>query len=195
VNADIFQINYKGQLNQFQGIPYFNSVSNDISQTSIAFVRNQDARVRGVEAEISAEPIRNLTLNLNLGYAHIQSVGGQAPCVDPSRPVTAANLINFCAVPSGATLNSSAPFQGSFNGDYTVPIGPIDGYLRFNVNYQGHNPNFGASQIQAKAYTLVDPFAGLTAKEGRWDIGLYAKNVFDKKVLLASSPYITGFGL
>lgn len=195
VNADIFQINYKGQLNQFQGVPYFNAVSDAISQTSIAFVRNEDARVRGIETEISAEPIRNLTLNLNLTYAQIQSVGGEAPCTDPSRPLTAANPINFCPVASGTTINSSAPFQGSFNGDYTVPIGPIDGYLRFNVNYQGHNPNFGASQVQAEAYALVDLFAGLTGQEGGWDVGVYAKNVFDKKVLLASTPYLTGIGL
>lgn len=188
VNADIFQIDYKNQLTTFGGVPYFNSVSGTTNVTSIAFYRNIDSRVRGAELEIAAEPIDNLSFGVNLSYSKIASRGGLVPCA-AGPAITAANPINFCASPKGQTLNTSAPFQATANGSYTVPFGPFDGYVRFNVNYQGHNPNYGNFPVAGnftsnKAYAIVDLFAGLTGNKGGWDVGLYAKNLFNKRLAL-----------
>ena len=43
----------------------------------------------------------------------------------------------------------------------------------------------GNSYKSSTAYTLVDLFAGITGEKGSWELGLYAKNVFDKQVELA----------
>jgi iron complex outermembrane recepter protein len=196
VNADLFQINYQGQLTQFQGIDYYSSVSGQLAATNQAFFANINARVRGVEGDIAVEPIRNLTLDTNLSYAQIESRGGELPCNDPTRPLTATNPIDFCASPSGETLNASPQFQASLNGGYLMPIAPLlDGYFRFVINHQGHNPNFGTSVEPTPAYTLVDLFAGITGNHSGWDVGIYAKNVFDKRVLLTSNPIVTGDGI
>jgi iron complex outermembrane receptor protein len=196
VNADIFQINYQNQLTQFSSVQYYSSVSGNVNATNESFFYNIDARVRGVEGDIAIEPIKNLTLDTNISYAKIESKGGQVPCNDPARALSATNPMNFCPSASGQTLSASPPFQANLNGSYLVPISPLlDGYFRFLVNHQGNNPNFGIALEPAKAYTLVDLFAGVTGNHEGWDVGLYAKNVFDKRVLLTSNTITTGFGV
>jgi iron complex outermembrane receptor protein len=192
VNADVFQIDYNGQLSQFQGIAYFNTVSGAVAQTGTAFYRNIDARVRGVEAEITLNPVEHLSLRANISYAKISSRGGLAPCNDPGRPITVANPINLCPTLKGQTLNAAPPFQASLNGAYDLPLGEFDGYVRFNLGYQGKNPAFGISDqtFNAKSNAILDLFAGVKANDGAWDIGAYAKNVFNEKALLTSSTLL-----
>ncbi|MBP6723997.1 MAG: hypothetical protein KA137_04120, partial [Halioglobus sp.] len=181
VNAALFLIDYQDQLTQFQSIPYYNSISGRVTNTSVAFFQNVDAQVTGGELEITAAPMENLTLTTNLSYSEIESEGGEVPCIDASRPINADNIINTCESEQGSNLNASPKFQASFVGNYVLPLGAFDGYLRTLVNYQDENPNFGASLEEADAYTTVDLFAGLTGNEGGWDVGLYAKNVFNTR--------------
>ena len=64
------------------------------------------------------------------------------------------------------------------------------------INHNGKNPNFGFVR-PAKAYTLVDLFAGISRDDGGWDLGFYAKNVFDRHVELTRSvitPPVADFG-
>lgn len=190
INADVFQIDYKGQLTQFEGVSYFDAISGAVSKTSLAFYGNVDARVRGVEVELYVRPIDELVFNAQASYAKIKSRGGVVPCEDPSRPITAANPINTCTQSSGTTLNSAAPFQATFNGAYTQSIGSIDGYVRFNANYQGRNPNFSTSTRTTSPYAIVDLFAGIADHSGAWDIGAYAKNVFNRKIELTRSAQV-----
>ncbi|WP_169795117.1 TonB-dependent receptor [Novosphingobium barchaimii] len=191
INASAFQLDYKNQLTAFEGINYFNTVSGRVAQTSLAFYRNIDARVRGFEVEIGARPIENLNLGANISYSKIKSRGGQVPCNDGVLP-TEGDPIHFCSSAKGQVLNALAPFQATVNGSYDLPItDAIGGYFRFNVNYQGKNPNFGnfrqtdGSFREAKSYALVDLFAGLAGSGGAWDLGFYAKNVFNQKVELS----------
>ncbi|HEX7857688.1 MAG TPA: TonB-dependent receptor, partial [Sphingobium sp.] len=211
INADVFQIDYKGQLVSFAGLPYWNTAAGpgqERSFTGEAFFANVDSRVRGLELEISTKPLDNLSLNAQVSYAKIESQGGIVPAGEndcPSAaPVSATNPINRCPAPKGTGLNTSAPWQFNVNGSYDLPLGPVDGYLRFNVNYQGRAPNFqtsfeadGSGFRSTKAYAIVDLFAGVTGGESAWDLGFYAKNLFNTKVLLTAQPTGTpyaGFG-
>lgn len=192
VNAAVFQLDYKDQLTRFEGVQFLSSIPGaGVRTTGIAFYRNIDARVRGIELEVAAQPMDSLSLAANFSYAKIKSKGGNVPCNNPAVPLTATNPINFCPSVKGETLNTTAPFQATFNGSYDVPIsGSLDGYIRFNLNYQGRNPNYGNFRTgstfkSTPAYAVVDLFAGLTGKESAWDLGIYAKNVFDKQAELA----------
>lgn len=189
-NLSVFQLDYKDQLTAFEGVQYFNSINQGPAQTSLAFYSNIDARVRGVELELAAKPVDNLTLGFNLSYSQIKSQGGSIPCNDAARPITAANPINFCPSTKGQVLNTRPPFQATLNGGYEIPFtADVGGYVRFNANYQGKNPNFGnfRSGTTFKSnpdYAIVDVFAGINGGNGAWDLGLYAKNVFDKQIEL-----------
>jgi iron complex outermembrane receptor protein len=191
VNAAIFQLDYKDQLTRFEGVQYFNATSAAIAQTTLAFYQNVDSRVRGFELEIAAEPVDNLSLGANFSYSKIKSGGGLVPCNNPAVALNAANPINTCPSVKGEVLNSTAPFQATFNGSYEVPFNDsIGAYFRFNANYQGKNPNYGNFRTggafkSTPSYAVVDLFAGLTGNDAAWDLGVYAKNVFDKQVELS----------
>lgn len=193
-NAAVYQINYKDRLQTFQGVQYWNSVASKVDLTSLAFYRNVDSRVRGFEIEIGAQPIDGLTLGANLAYSQIKSLGGIVPanagaCAG-AVAVTALNRINSCTSPAGEVLNQDAPLMASVNGGYTMPVGNVNGYLRFNVSFKGENPNYGNYSKAGvfkptPAYAIVDLFAGIAGERGAWDVGVYAKNVFNTKVELA----------
>ncbi|MBV1686239.1 TonB-dependent receptor plug domain-containing protein [Novosphingobium sp. G106] len=184
LNAAVFQIDYDNQLTTFQGINYYNSVRNAVSQTSLAFYRNVDSRLRGFELEMAAEPIDNLSLSANVSYSQIKSQGGTVPCNDATRPITATNRINLCPSVKGQVLSQTAPFQAALNGSYQLPLASsVEGYVRFNLNYQGNNPNYG-NAVKTPAYAILDLFAGVSGGDGAWDLGLYAKNIFDRQVEL-----------
>lgn len=192
VNAAIFQLDYDGQLTTFEGVSYFNSnPPGQLAQTSLAFYRNVDSRVRGFELEVFANPIENLSLGANLSYSKIKSQGGLVPCNDAARPITAANPINLCESVKGDVLNQTPPFQATVNGSYEVPFtDAIGAYVRFNVNYRGRNPNFGNFRTgdgfkSTPSFTIVDLFAGLTGNDSGWELGVYGKNVFNKQVELS----------
>jgi iron complex outermembrane recepter protein len=191
LNATIFQIDYDGQLTAFEGINYWNTVSSRIAQTSIAFYRNVNSRVRGFEFELDARPTDQLSLAAKLSYNSIKSRGGSVPCNDPAKPaISATNPINFCNSPVGQVLNQNAPFSATVNADYTMPLGPVEGYIGFNLSYQGNNPNFGnfatgGAFKPTPSYAVVDLYAGVTGGEGAWKLGFYAKNLFNKQAELA----------
>jgi iron complex outermembrane recepter protein len=190
VNAALFQIDYGNQLTTFEGVQYFNTISNRTALTSLAFYRNVDSRVRGFELEVAAKPTDNLSLGANLSYSQIKSRGGNVPCNDPARPITAANPINFCPSPEGQVLNQDAPFNATVNGAYTVPLGSLEGYFRFNLSIKGNNPNFGNFPTAGvfrptPSYAILDLYAGITGQENVWELGFFAKNVTNKQVELS----------
>jgi iron complex outermembrane receptor protein len=190
VNAAVFQIDYGNQLTTFEGVQYFNTISNRTALTSLAFYRNVDSRVRGFELEVAAKPTDNLSLGANLSYSQIKSRGGTVPCNDPARPITAANPINFCPSLEGQVLNQDAPFNATVNGAYTVPLGSLEGYFRFNLSIKGNNPNFGNFPTggvfrPAPSYAILDLYAGITGQENVWELGFFAKNVTNKQVELS----------
>ena len=197
INAAVFQIDYQDQLTQFEGVQYWNPVgAGAVNRTSLAFYRNVDSRVRGFELEIAGQPTDNLSLGANLSYSQIKSKGGLLPAnpgdCATTVPINAANFaagtqMNFCPSAPGQVLNQNAPFQAAVNGSYTLPLGSFEGYFRFNLNYQGKNPNFGnfstAGVFKAvPSYAILDLFAGVAGEEGVWDLGFFAKNVFNKQV-------------
>jgi len=214
INASAYQIDYQNQLTTFEGVFYFNNVTspftNKPSKTSLAFYRNVNSRVRGFELEVQAQPTDQLSLGVNMSYAQIKSKGGNVPCNNGTAnanslgDLTAANPIDSCPTVKGEVLNQESPFTLTANGGYTQPLGSLDAYFRFNVSYKGSNPNYGnfgktVAGVQTfkstPGYALVDLYAGLTGQKGAWDIGFYAKNVFDKQVELSRiTPVNTIYG-
>lgn len=207
INVSAFQLDYKNQLTSLIGVRYYNvnlPATSAIVSSNVSFYGNLDARVRGVEAEIAARPFRDLSLGANLSYSQIKSQGGTIPC-NSATPLTTTNTINFCAAPKGQTLNTEAPFQATINGGYETQVtDSIGGYLRFNVNYRGKNPNFGnfrsavdGSFRQVNPYAIVDLFAGVTGNlsNNGWELGVYAKNALDKNVEITRNAPASPFAL
>jgi len=186
VDTAVFQIDYDAQSVQIGSFPYYSQVDGSVRNTNMNYFYSLDSRIRGIEASLSIKPTSRFSASANLSYVKTTSRGGTVPCENNAVPLTPANPVNFCLSEKGETLNSAPPFQANLSGEYTVPIGQLDAYVRLLMIHRGKNPNVGTSDNRSKSYAQFDLFGGITHSKGGWELGFYAKNLFNNTIQLTS---------
>lgn len=202
VNASIFRQNFKGYINTSGfNIPYISNVgttTESLNQTG-GFTFNSDAFTEGVEVEVEAQPTDNWNLAINIARSNAKYKGGLIPCRDSNNDGTpddlplAANYrplngATYATCRSSGTINSVPVPRFNLNAqtEVTVPLGKDDmqAYVRGLFNYRSK----GISQSYSiPSYATLNLFAGVRTE--RWDIGAFARNLFDKEPLI-SNPNI-----
>ncbi len=100
--------------------------------------------------------------------------------------------------PSGSRLPNSARFSGTVGATGNFALAERPAYAGVSLRYVGErNSGFdspGSSQPNFKmpSYTLTDLQGGVTL--GKVDIGLYVRNVFDKRAILGADSALVAFG-
>ncbi len=150
---------------------------------------------RGVEADLSFRPVRDLSISGGLAYtnAHVDRFF-QAP----GAAVTAI-------IPPGTPLQFAPKWKGSLSADYRVRTnGPVDIFLGANGNYQSRQlALFAPDPFQRqfgtiKGYGLVNVSAGVGDKDDVWRITGQVRNLFDTSYAAAitnggpGSPAVPG---
>jgi outer membrane receptor protein involved in Fe transport len=132
------------------------------------------ARIRGLEASATVRPISGLSLGLALSLLDPKlltdspGLGGVAGDRLPNSPKTAVNLTTryaFELAGNSAFAGLNVAYQGDRNS--TFPNSPL-------------SPNY-----VLPAYTRLDLSGGVAL--GRFDIGLYVRNLSDKRGLMGAS--------
>lgn len=164
------------------------------------------AKVDGIEAELNFQVTPDWSIGTVISYAKSKVRNGSVPCNDffpaDGVPDSSSNApsyddimtatdgagIALCQVSSRAGTN--APWSATLQSEYNLPVSSsADGYLRGLVVYNGkslNDPNNTVDNIDA--YAVVNLFAGLRGTDGSWDVGVYAKNLFDvERVLTRNS--------
>lgn len=138
-----------------------------------SLITNTDARLYGMEAELTVKPVPELTLRVNGGYTHSKlfdvANAGQV-VADRQMPLapkwTTSALIRYdLPVMQGKYnlgLQASGRARGSF---YSTP----------GNDSAGVNPSFG----------IVDARVDLTEISDRYSVALSVRNLFDKKYISA----------
>jgi len=138
------------------------------------------ARMQGLEAEANWR-IGALTLNGSLGYIdakylhYITLIAGAPTDVAASRKVQ--NTPAF-------TANGSATYA------FTLPKGSLDlsgGWSYKSTTYQFEIPN---PYLDQKAYALLDASLVYHAPGGRFILGVYGKNLGDKRYRTSGYSYV-----
>ena len=192
VNAAVFQLDYKDQLTTFEGVQYFNTVSAmHGQQTSLCFLsqpRCSGSRFRTgnrSQARRQSEPggqyqlLEDQVARAALSRATIRPV-----------PINAANPINFCPSPKGQVLNTrhrsrrrSTAAMKCRSAMRSVAISASTSTIRAKT------PILATSALAARSRAPHPMRSSIclpaTGSKGAWDLGFYAKNVFDKQVELA----------
>ncbi|MQA21962.1 TonB-dependent receptor [Rugamonas rivuli] len=169
VNASLFWNEVKG---------YQSNAYDPVSATS--YLTNAgNVRSRGLELDTSFVVVRGFTLGANGSFNDVKyKEYKNAPC--PSERPGAS-----CDLSGRAALVNAPRWIGNLSAQYARTLeANVEGYA--NVNYAYRSSTYGtldASEYsRIPAYSLTNLSAGVKVKNGqaRWDISVWAKNVFDK---------------
>lgn len=170
VNFDVFQIDWSDLQTSAQTVSQANG-------SAFSFITNAgDVRIRGLELESTFHPLEGLTLQANGSYIE-------------------AKLREDQLAPAGITVNGAGfkgdyvPYTPKFSGQASVEYrhslnDNLQLLTRADLSYMGSSWTLfrrtNAYQQKLPAYTTVGVRLGVEEVEGRWSVGLFANNLFDK---------------
>ncbi|MDB6158133.1 MAG: TonB-dependent receptor [Gammaproteobacteria bacterium] len=165
LNAAAFYYDYKDKQLRTKLIdPVFGIVD--------ALVNIPKSKSQGIEADLTAAPLRGLTASAQFLYL-------DSKIIDYRGVNAAGQLANF----SGANVPFSPKYQGSVAADYEVPLGAVYGFVGATVQYRDRSNaivGFNEPSYQITGYTLIDLRAGVHGSDDRWRFQVWGKNVTDK---------------
>ena len=100
--------------------------------------------------------------------------------------------------PSGSRLPNSARFSGTVGSTGNFSLAERPAYAGVSVRYVGQrNAGFDSPQssqpnFKMPSYTITDLQGGLTL--GKVDVGLYVRNLFDRRAILGADAALVAFG-
>jgi iron complex outermembrane receptor protein len=166
------------------------------------------AKVDGIEAELGFKIVERWDISATAAYSRSKIKNGQVPCNDyfprngvsdstyqiPTfAQITAANngeQVAVCRVNFSA--GTTPPFSASVQSEFSQPVGGWgDAYLRGLFSYYGNSKNDPSNLFDdVKSYGILNLFAGLRRADGGWDVGVYAKNVFNvgRSLITTANP-------
>ncbi|HET8612039.1 MAG TPA: TonB-dependent receptor [Sphingomonas sp.] len=159
----------------------------DTAVAQTAYIANVGTvRSRGLEFDASARPFDNLDLFASGSYTDaIYKSFADAPC-----PVEYLGLRTVCDL-SGRRLPGVSKYSFSVGGEYRLALSETrQAYL--NMDYS-HRSSFYttynlAEDSLAPAYGVADARLGLRPPDGRWDLSLYVRNLFDAHYISIVNP-------
>lgn len=142
----------------------------------------EGAEIYGFEAELFAKPVQPLEISFGLGFNH----GRYRSFIVPPNDFTGNTLTNSPKF----TFSGSIQYTHDM-GDLGALVGRLDGYAQTKVYYQPANdPLYGQSAIQQLNGQLTYKPAA-----GRWQAGLWVKNIANQRYTTAIFPIVTSDAL
>lgn len=138
------------------------------------------ARVRGLEAELTARPYAGLSLGANLGYTDAKLTQDQVSTV-----VVAAGR-------KGDRLAHVPKWNLSGSADYVWSLSDaLEGTVRLDGSFVGSSYTALAPSDQYRrkvdSYALFHLRAGVQGDDGNWSLSAYVNNVFDALAVTTKS--------
>ena len=151
------------------------------------------ARIKGIESDITWAPVHGFTLNASAAYTDAKLTANYCGATDD-----AGNPITICSVgsddfpdgpqaPDGTRLPITPKFKANVTARYEYQLGAYDGF--WQVAVMGQTSNWTDLRLKEREiigkqgrYSVVDFSTGVS-KDG-WSMQAYLKNVFDKRASL-----------
>lgn len=168
------------------------------------FVAAVPAQVNGAEAEASFQILPRWNVTGNVSYADGQIEDATVACTDlngdgvPDVNSQAPTLAQLMAAVGPGQNVSQCEFSGrsafvprwSANLQTEASFGltsRMDGFVRGVATYSPDNSQDPSNTFDdVDSYALVNLYTGVRDPEGRWEVSLFANNVFDEQVVLNS---------
>jgi iron complex outermembrane recepter protein len=179
------RLNATGFIEKFNDFQVFTFVTTEVggqTVTATSLTNAGSVTSKGVELEAIAVPVEGLTLSGNFTY-------------DDSRfdvyPGGGGTYLGATLSANGVQTPYAPKGKGYFAVDYTHPVGQgLKASAHFGYATQSSenfdpkvvNPTYTKAYF-IKGYDLADARIGLTSDQGRWDLSIWSKNLFDKEYI------------
>lgn len=151
------------------------------SNNSTGITDNADAEVKGAELDFNVLLTENWQLGGGMSYVEAEFSSGEdlvcAQLVDGVPVIPPGEIAASCDV-GGDALGPQPDWTVTLNSEYTLPFSSFEGYVRGLYRYNGERDDTDIDDLDA--YQTVDLFLGVRDESHAWDIGLFARNLFDE---------------
>ncbi len=175
-NIAVFYTSYRDmQLAQ----QYFTEDENGVTIQGNTILNVASATIKGVEFDATAVPVEGLTLKGSVAYLDAKYKKFLFTQIDP---VVGAIDVDL----AGNQLQNSPKWSGSFDVNYQVPVG--EGKVTFNAVYTYTGSKYLTSLVNApraklQPTHLVHANIDWQPTAQPWTIGVWVRNLFDKRYL------------
>lgn len=146
-----------------------------------------EARSQGAELELHYRPDSHWNFGVSATYLDAKYIHFAGAACDSLQN---AGLAPGCAGSqdlSGTPTQYASKWAGSFDVDYTTPIGSGSNQLDVGTSlYARSKYNAGAyndPRMIQKGYAQVDAHLGYGPSDGRWNLSVFGRNLNDKRLL------------
>ncbi|OYU15016.1 MAG: TonB-dependent receptor [Alphaproteobacteria bacterium PA4] len=193
-----FKTSWADNMVRFNGAIYQENWNNiqfsALGENGLTVVTNAgDARIRGVEFDLTLAPTPGLTLSAGGSYNDAKLVTNFCAFANAARNCATpgpGGQANSILAPEGTRLPDTARFKGNALARYEFDIGSLTAHMQGAVVYEGDRVGdlrTATRQIVGDfpAYTTVDLTFGV--KKDSWTAELYATNLFDSNGITSRS--------
>jgi iron complex outermembrane receptor protein len=150
------------------------------------------ARVKGAELEVIAQPF-NAPFTVSISPSYLDARFTNYITSDPSRPAGDGHTIDEFGAPafnlSGNYLSQAPKFKVNVGAEYTfgAPGGQVtlraESVYTSRVYFSSYNLPF----VSQGPYNVSNAFVNYETSDGRWQGGLYVRNLFDKTIVASAT--------
>lgn len=135
------------------------------------------AHVKGIDADITIVPTRDLTLSGGIGYTDGEYTRFPNAVFTPPSPLDGPATLGDA---SGNDLQNAPRFTANAAANYTIPssVGPF--LLSANVSYRSKTFVTPDNRLAIPGYALANASLGWTAENGVIGARLWVRNLFDE---------------
>ncbi|MAC35765.1 MAG: hypothetical protein CME38_19510 [Haliea sp.] len=162
---------------------------------------NADAVIRGMEFEGRALLADNWDLFFSSSYNDAKFDDAAVPCGNIGDAANPGSQLRTCS--TDGRMGTAPNLSATVSSEYRFPglVAGNDAYIRGLVRYVGSREDDNAAfnpvlydGYRVKSYSTWDLYAGLQAPDQRWELSLWARNLFDREATnaLGKSHAVSG---
>jgi iron complex outermembrane receptor protein len=204
VNVAIYHQYFSGFVFNSLYAPYLSATST-LAPPSISvsdFATNANSVVDGLDLDGSFRVTPRWSLTAAFSYANGHVDNAATPCTPPGVNINNPTVASFQAAVAAAgqpgalvylcknnqAVSQAPSWNTTVQSEYTRPIAKgLDGYARGYVSFYPSNPN-AVQGYDVPSYAIFNLFLGVRDPTDSWEISVFAKNLFNRFVLL-NKPY------
>lgn len=192
---DFFDRRLRLNLTAFQSDYESLQIRQAVNTGGVAIVPVDKARIRGIELELTARPLEELTLGLNGAYTNAKIRRGTLNEFPDNigTIILGSNQTPAAVSVAGNRMTRAPKWQGNVFADYKQPtsFGYVSATttLRFQSKTYFSETNQSLDQFASDSWREVDVRLSAGSDDRKWEVAVFASNIFDNRHATQIVPF------